>query len=47
MIGKDLLGDLVKKIDDQDDPKKIYLDRIEEKKRRMDEGGVPGEKRPI
>lgn len=47
MNGKDLLGDLAKKIDEQDDPKKVYLDNIEEKKRRMDEGGVPGEKRPI
>lgn len=47
MNGKNLLGDLAKKIDEQDDPKKVYLDNIKEKKRRMDEGGIPNEKRPI
>ena len=46
-LGKDLLGDLVKKIDEQDDPKQVYLDKIKEKQRRLDEGEVPAEKRPI
>lgn len=47
MQGKDLLGDLAKKIDDQDDPKAVYVKRIDEKKRRLDDGGVPEEKRTI
>lgn len=45
--GKSLLGNLAKKIDDQEDPKQVYLDNIERKKERMEEGGVPEEKRPL
>lgn len=44
---KNPLGDLAKKIDDQDDPREVYVKKIDEKKRRLDDGGVPEEKRPI
>lgn len=47
MLGKDLLGNLTKKIDEQEDPREVYKERIEEKKRRLEDGGVPDEKRPL
>lgn len=45
--GKSLLGRLAKKIDEQEDPKEVYLDNIEKKQKRLREGGVPEEKRAI
>lgn len=47
MLGRDVLGDLAKKIDEQDDPKEVYKEAIEVKKKRLEEGGVPDDKRPI
>lgn len=47
MKGKDLLGKLAEELDEQPDPKEVFEQSLEEKKKRLDEGGVPSEKRPI